>query len=189
MQRPLNPDPSPNPSELSVGRRQLLKALVAGGVAAGATLLPNRWGRPIVEVGALPPHAQVSVVASPTPTAVPLRYSGVCDSTPGGGDINLTAGSIRNIQPRLAVTSGTGPVQGIPTTMSAEITSATAPTFNPALPQVVMTDATGRAIFGDLAVAGAPGQSFFLVFTFATLVGTVQVRCGEFFFGLNRSQK
>jgi hypothetical protein len=32
-----------------------------------STLLPSRWIRPVVEVGVLPAHAQVSVTDTPTP--------------------------------------------------------------------------------------------------------------------------
>ncbi len=43
-----------------MNRRQFLKALaVATGVAALSTL-PSKWKTPVVEVGALPAHAQVS---------------------------------------------------------------------------------------------------------------------------------
>jgi hypothetical protein len=51
----------PTPAKETLGRRQLLKALAAGGGAvAGAALLPGQWAKPVVEVGVLPAHAQTS---------------------------------------------------------------------------------------------------------------------------------
>jgi hypothetical protein len=51
-----------------IGRRQLLKTLVVAGGAAASTLLPGRWVKPLVKVGALPAHAQAS---GPTPSHTP----------------------------------------------------------------------------------------------------------------------
>jgi hypothetical protein len=50
-----------------LSRRQLLKALVAAGGAAAVASLPDAWTPPMIEVGTIPAHAQVS----PTPTANP----------------------------------------------------------------------------------------------------------------------
>jgi len=180
---------SPSESESTIGRRQLLKALATGGLAVTLTRLPQQWTAPRAEVGTLPIHAQVSgstATPTPTPTSTPQPFfSGVCDSTPGGGDLRITQGAINSIQPYLQVISGVSPLQGIPATMTVQVTSASTPTFNPPLPQTATTDASGRAIFGNLAVTGSPGDSFFLVFNFATPSGNVQFRCGEFFFGTN----
>ena len=42
-------------------RRKLLKALaVSGGAIVAGTVLPTSWIRPIVELGVLPAHAQLS---------------------------------------------------------------------------------------------------------------------------------
>ncbi|MBN1180046.1 MAG: twin-arginine translocation signal domain-containing protein [Anaerolineae bacterium] len=44
-----------------LSRRELLKALAAtGGAVAAATLLPEQWSSPAVQVGVLPAHAQIS---------------------------------------------------------------------------------------------------------------------------------
>ena len=51
-----------------ISRRRLVRALVASGLAAAGSMLPNRWSSPVVEVGVLPAHAQVSPVPTPTPT-------------------------------------------------------------------------------------------------------------------------
>jgi len=47
-------------SEPSIGRRQLLKILAATAGAAALSTLPSQWKTPVVEVGALPAHAQAS---------------------------------------------------------------------------------------------------------------------------------
>ncbi len=47
----------------TVNRRQLLKVLAtAGGVTAASALLPGKWSKPSIGVGALPAHAQVTPV-------------------------------------------------------------------------------------------------------------------------------
>jgi hypothetical protein len=49
--------------EKTLGRRELLKVLAAaGGAVAASSLLPGEWAKPVVEVGVLPAHAQVSGV-------------------------------------------------------------------------------------------------------------------------------
>jgi hypothetical protein len=186
MEEPTRNTPDEEPtSEETLGRRQLLKALAATtGAIAASSMLPGEWAKPVVEAGVLPAHAQVTPTSPPTSTPVPLRYSIVCDSQPGGGDLNATEGLISNIQPYILVTSGTGPVDNIPATMSVEVTSGPAPSFDPSLPQNTTTGPAGRANFGSLQVFGQPGTSFFLVFDFTTPSGNVRARCGEFFFGL-----
>jgi hypothetical protein len=203
MEQPVQPEElaasSPSEPEITIGRRQLLKALATGGFALAFTRLPQQWIAPRAEVGAIPIHAQVSgstatptPTPTPTPTATPTltptpqpTFSGVCDSLPGGGDLRITQGAINSIQPYLQLISGVASLQGIPATMTVQVTSASSPAFNPPLPQTATTDDAGRANFGNLAVTGEPGDSFFLVFNFATSNGTVQFRCGEFFFGTN----
>jgi hypothetical protein len=165
-------------SEETLGRRQLLKALAATtGAIAAASMLPGEWAKPVVEAGVLPAHAQV------TPQLV--NYSVLCDSTPGGGDLFLTEGSIRDIQPRVAVVSGTGPVAGITATMTLNTITGPAPTFDRALPLTAITNASGQALFGDLMVTNpTDGQEFLLVFDFAVPSGTAHAECGVFFFRL-----
>jgi len=178
--------------EWTVSRRRLLKVLAAaGGAVAASTLLPDKWARPVVEVGMLPAHAQVTPgVATPTPT--PTRtpeptYSAVCDSTPGGGDItsyhNLPSGSgrIEDIRPVLIITSGTGSVENITVTMTAEAVapSSSLPSFSPMLPRFAITDANGVADFGALDVTGTPIQYFNLIFNFAIPTGgPLDTTCG-----------
>lgn len=49
------------PTEKTLGRRELLKALAATGSAVVASsMLPNQWTKPVIEAGVLPAHAQGS---------------------------------------------------------------------------------------------------------------------------------
>jgi hypothetical protein len=48
-------------SQLPISRRQLFKVIVAAAGAAALLTLPNKWKTPVVEVGALPAHAQLSL--------------------------------------------------------------------------------------------------------------------------------
>ena len=76
-----------------VSRRKLLQILAASGGAVAATaLLPEEWVEPVVEVGVLPAHAQVS--PTPTPTATPIPPYAITSCTAfnaaGGGIIGPT---------------------------------------------------------------------------------------------------
>ena len=52
-------DPNPEQDRQALSRRELLKALAAGGGAlAAAAFLPGKWLKPKVGVGYLPAHAQ-----------------------------------------------------------------------------------------------------------------------------------
>jgi hypothetical protein len=71
-----------------LSRRQALKALIALGGASTLSTLPNKWKKPLVEVGALPVFAQISPTPSPSSLnisdlSVSDRQAG-CD--PGGGE-------------------------------------------------------------------------------------------------------
>lgn len=48
-------------SKHSRARRQLLKSLTAGGLVAGAHVVPDRWVKPVVDAVVVPAHAQGSV--------------------------------------------------------------------------------------------------------------------------------
>lgn len=56
-------------SRQELSRRQALKVISAAVGGAALSLLPKVWKTPIVEVGALPAHAQVSQLPTPTPAA------------------------------------------------------------------------------------------------------------------------
>ncbi len=62
MEQPTRPIEAPAETpEKTFGRRELLKALAAaGGAVTASSLLPGEWAKPVVEVGVLPAHAQVS---------------------------------------------------------------------------------------------------------------------------------
>jgi hypothetical protein len=76
-ERPVDQNvPQEERQERAVSRRRLLKALAAaGGAATASTMLPGKWSEPIVEMGVLPVHAQITPVpdetATPTPTSTP----------------------------------------------------------------------------------------------------------------------
>ena len=171
------------------GRRELLKALAATSGAVVAANIPNQWNKPKIEVGVLPAHAQVSDIATdpdpdpdPGPDPSPV-YGTRCDSTPGGGDIgppNTGTGTITNIAPQLLLFSGSGSVDNVPVTMTAELVSgASLPTFTPGLPQIENTNSAGVATFPDLSVNGDPGTEFRLIFTFSVPQAINPVaRCG-----------
>ena len=162
------------PPQETLGRRQLLKAIAAtGGAVAVSTVLPGEWAEPVVEVGVLPAHAQVSVA-----------FSMLCDTTPGGGDLGLVNGNISRIQPILGIISGSGSLGGITGTMTVEAVIGPLPSFAPSLPRTAVTGDTGRADFGGLVVTRTTGnrQEFNLVFDFDTPVGIVHATCGTFYF-------
>jgi len=74
----------------TISRRQLLKALIAsGGAVTAATLLPCEWRTPVVEVGVLPAHAQVSPTT--TPTTVPRGAIIGCYTLNANGSGNIGA--------------------------------------------------------------------------------------------------
>jgi len=50
----------PTEDSRSISRRKLLKVMVGAAGAAAVTTLPARWLKPIVDVGVLPAHAQLS---------------------------------------------------------------------------------------------------------------------------------
>lgn len=85
---------NPKAEKARLSRRQALKALIALTGASTLSALPNKWEKPLIEVGALPAFAQISPIPSsvpptPSPTlnisdlSVSDRQAG-CD--PGGGE-------------------------------------------------------------------------------------------------------
>ncbi|CAG0932749.1 hypothetical protein TFLX_02734 [Thermoflexales bacterium] len=61
-------------TEQMLARRELLK-LATGGIVTAAIILPDKWLRPVTEVGRLPVHAQISQLPTATsrPTATPTN--------------------------------------------------------------------------------------------------------------------
>lgn len=60
-------------------RRQALKALAASAGGLALTLIPKGWKTPVISVGTLPVHAQVS---GPEPTAIPAEPTAVPTEQP-----------------------------------------------------------------------------------------------------------
>lgn len=85
--------PTRNQPNVSSGRRTLLKALGATGLAVTAsTAIPGEWAKPVIEMGFLPAHAQY--VLPPVATCIPV---------PSPADIMLTvdmSGSVMADLPR-----------------------------------------------------------------------------------------
>ncbi len=78
-----------NLGQTGISRRQLLKALAAtGGAVAASSLLPDEWSSPVVDVGTLPAHAQIS--ATPTPLPAIITDCGMSNAA-GGTEIYPTS--------------------------------------------------------------------------------------------------
>ena len=94
--------------EGTMSRRQLLKALIAtGGAVTVSTLLPGEWGKPIVEVGVLPAHAQIS----PTPTSTPWPLAAIigCYAFDAGG--GATIGSTATVETYAEIAPSLGGIE------------------------------------------------------------------------------
>ncbi len=167
------------------GRRELIKALAATGGAVTLSNLPNRWEKPLVEVGVLPAHAQATGDdntgggggAAPT-------YAILCDSEPGGGNYDTHPthpDEIHDIRPQLVLTSGAGSVENITATMTVSFDSGSAD-FSPSPPRTAVTDASGVADFGNITVSNDDSTTqFYLVFSFDVPGGTPEtIQCGRF---------
>jgi hypothetical protein len=71
-----------------IGRRQLLKALAATSGAIVATQLPADWAKPVVEVGTLPAHAQISSVVTISNLQKTFTALNDCTTSSGVGSSN-----------------------------------------------------------------------------------------------------
>lgn len=73
-----------------ISRRRLLKTLAAtGGAVAASTMLPGEWSKPLIEVGVLPAHAQVTPLATATATpgaTTMVTPTGTVTTTPAPTD-------------------------------------------------------------------------------------------------------
>ena len=125
MEQPINHVESPEQTpEKTLGRRELLKALAAaGGAVAASSLLPGEWAKPVVEVGVLPAHAQVSEGQQP-PQLLSITTCSTANSN--GGPISSSSTLVTfavispvtaNIQLRRTITrNDVNPSQVIDTT-------------------------------------------------------------------------
>lgn len=82
-----------------IGRRRLLQALMTSGVLVAANLTPERWISPVIEVGLLPAHAQISPpsvlpVLLTKPSTVPIDQT--CVSSAGHSGLRYRVGVTYN---------------------------------------------------------------------------------------------
>ncbi len=79
-----NTNPEPEQELLNTRRKALGKILVAGGVIAGAHLIPSKWASPVVNSIIVPAHAQTSgPVTTPAPgTPAPTTPAPTTTPTP-----------------------------------------------------------------------------------------------------------
>ncbi len=73
-QKSISEDTNPDQEQelLKTRRKALGKILVAGGVIAGAHIIPSKWAAPVVNSIIVPAHAQTS---GPTTTTAPTTGS------------------------------------------------------------------------------------------------------------------
>ncbi len=175
MEDPATPTLSQEASpKETLGRRQLLKAIAAtGGAVAASSLLPGEWAKPVVEVGVLPAHAQVSEGGGPA------SFIALCATFPSGGNVAQTS-TITNIRPYVQLSSGSASLAGITVTMTPNVLSGS-PTFSYSFPQYSTTDSSGRAPFPNLGITTSNGDRFRLIFSFAVPDGPAIADCGEYF--------
>jgi hypothetical protein len=158
-----------------ISRRRLLKALTAAGGALAASLLPGEWAKPVVEVGVLPAHAQVTG---------PAVYRIDCASDPLAGNIYYgEVYCIELVAARLVLVSGAGPVSGVTVTVNCDQDWL----FPEAFPEHVETDEFGLASFANFGpLCGSEGleipETFSLLFSCEDPVngGTITGQCGPY---------
>jgi hypothetical protein len=183
MQQPIRRVETPEEAPAkTLGRRELLKALAAaGGAVTASSLLPGEWAKPVVEVGVLPAHAQVSAVPIPNP----LLYGIQCNSDPGGGQLPHAVEesvTIQNIMPRVLLLAGSGSVGNISVTMTVAVADGTPslPNFDRSFPDTRDSNTSGVVDFGNLMVTGQ-NEHFDFIFTFTAPDGHFyEVKCGTF---------
>jgi hypothetical protein len=104
----------------------------SGGALVASTMLPNRWSKPVVDVGVLPAHAQISQVGY-------LLACGINqdESFPGYELIDITA---------TVTATGGASVENIPVQYIVESITPSGSTVGPVSGT---TDGTGTANLGD----------------------------------------
>lgn len=142
---PISPQ---EPSETTLGRRELLKTLAAGsGAIAASTMVPDRWVKPVIEADLLPAHAQ----ASPTPTPKPIVFNINCTANPTSGDTTF----VDDITATVSALGGAS-VANIEVQYIAE----TVPPGQSTSPVTGFTDGAGVVNLGTFALcsSGLPDQ-------------------------------
>lgn len=154
-----------------ISRRRLLKALTAAGGVLAASMLPGKWAKPVVEVGVLPAHAQVTAETV---------YRINCATDPASGIIYPQNEDCLEIAAELELVSGVGPVSPVSMTLDCSNRDF----FPEMLPRVAETDAAGIADFGVLCpyFAEVQEQTFTLLFSCEDPVngGTLTGSCGPY---------
>ncbi len=89
-------------SQSPISRRQLLKILAAAAGTAVLTTVPNKWKTPVVDVGALPAHAQslsgrgaIRVIVNNN-FGAPIRKSNAPNTVCGIADVTVPVLSLEN---------------------------------------------------------------------------------------------
>ncbi len=67
----IEPDQNREEQTLESRRKAIKRILVGGGLVTGATMLPKKWTKPVVDAITVPAHAQASLTTSPRPTTTP----------------------------------------------------------------------------------------------------------------------
>lgn len=128
--------------EQMITRRRLLKTLgITAGTVAASVVIPGKWIKPIVDVGVLPAHAQMSPACQYT-IALRVLDPGIPPvPIPSGGDMPPQI-----VQLEATVTPAPSPVGDVTFRIRTIVTT---------IPIPVTTDAAGVATvawdFGDLA--------------------------------------
>jgi len=160
--------------ERKISRRRLLKIVATtGGATAASTLLPTKWTKPVVEVGLLPAHAQVTPPPTQTPTLEPTiivtchlanTIAGVTEIEPTDTvetyvTIRTPRADIESIELRMELSLDRG--TGSPETL---VTETGTPTITPANNP---NEATYQPADVDLTPFGAnPGDTLAAMFSF-----------------------
>jgi hypothetical protein len=153
IERPRPEDDRLTPKH-SQARRRLLKSLAAGGgVVAGATLLPDRWVKPVVDLVVVPAHAQAS---GPSMTAFLTIGSPFSTQVNASGTVDGSANTDNNaVNVDGQATLINPPVPGQAVTLSFAFNNAASDATLDAdpFPAAVPTDpGTGIATFGNALI-------------------------------------
>jgi hypothetical protein len=122
-------------------RRAALKALLGAGVGGALITLPNSWTKPVIDVGVLPAHAQLSAACTTITRGAQASAIGSCNgTTPDGTTIDLSFD--------FTSTVGVVAVDSWARLPGTEWNS----TIPPSVPQIRSGDANGGQIAGNICV-------------------------------------
>lgn len=151
MTQPTNIQAAPEESpQRALARRELLKALaVSGGTIAASTIIPGQWAKPVIEVGLLPAHAQISLIPTSTPVPRPTIISCGGESSFLGSSTEVLFDNDERIINLFAMISPAPPV-GTLIRYDVMVNGLSIVIDEPILPAA--TDAAGLADFGSATV-------------------------------------